>query len=155
MMLPDPTEVMPTRNPPTSPITAHEGERLHGGLALGEMFFNPSLEQKQRGNQYQQQSHGGFDEIVDAGAIDLPQVHQKSHAEIRARNAADRHRQYNFLSHCALAQMHDAGGNLGEKVEQRVAADGNDSGNVQAEDEHGQQQYAAAQSRQPDQRSNR
>src|ERR1700675_1669287 len=119
------------------------------------MFFNPSLEQKQRGNQYQQQSHGGFDEVVDAGAIDLPQVHQKRYAEVRAWNAADGHRQYDLLSHCALPQMHDAGGNLREKVEQRIATDGNDSGNVQAKDEHGQQQYAATQSRQPDQRSNR
>ena len=49
--------------------------------------------------------------------------------------------------------MHDAGGNLGEEVEQRVATDGNDGGHAQAEDEHGQQQYAAAQTRQPDQRS--
>src|ERR1700676_1530912 len=133
----------------------HEGERLHGGLAFGEVFFNPSLEQKQRGNQYQQQSHGGFDEVVDAGAIDLPQVHQKRYAEVRAWNAADRHRQYDLLPHCALQQVHDAGGNLREKVEQRITTDGNDSGNVQAEDEHGQQQHAAAQTRQPDQRSNR
>src|ERR1700686_1518550 len=132
---------------------SHEGERLHGGLAFGEVFFNPSLEQKQRGNQYQQQSHGGFDEVVDAGAIDLPQVHQKRYAEVRARNAADRHRQYDLLSHCALPQMHDAGRNLGEKIEQRIATDRNDSGNVQAKDEHGQQQNAATQSRQPDQRS--
>src|ERR1700732_2085603 len=134
---------------------SHEGERLHGGLALGEMFFNPSLEQKQRGNQYQQQSHGGLNEVVHAGAVDLPQVHQKRHAEVRSRNAADGHRQYDLLPHCALPQVHDAGGNLREKVEQRITTDGNDSGNMQAEDEHGQQQHAAAQTRQPDQRSNR
>ena len=116
------------------------------------MFFNPSLEQKQRGNQYQQQSHRGFDEVVDVIAIDLPQVDKKRHSEVRARNAADRHRQYDLLPHCALPKMHDAGRNLREKVEQRIATDGRDSRNVQAEDEHGQQQYAAAQSRQPDQR---
>jgi hypothetical protein len=34
-----------------------------------------------------------------------------------------------------------------------VAADGNDGGHAQAKDEHGQQQHAAAQTRQPDQRS--
>ena len=49
--------------------------------------------------------------------------------------------------------MHDGGGNLGEEVAQGVAADGDDGRHVQAEDEHGQQQYAAAQTRQSDQRS--
>src|ERR1019366_6469585 len=95
----------------------HAGKRFHGGLALGETFFNPSLEQKQRGNQYQQQSHGGLDEVVDAVAIDVAQVLQKSHAEVRAGNAADRHRQHDLSAHCTLPQVHDAGGNLGEKVE--------------------------------------
>ena len=51
MMLPDPTEVMPTRNPPISPMSTHAGKRLHGGRALDEMIFNPSLKQEQRGNQ--------------------------------------------------------------------------------------------------------
>src|SRR5450759_2041210 len=133
----------------------HAGKRFHGGLALGEMFFNPSLEQKQRGNQYQQQSHSGLDEVVDPGAIDMAQMLQKSHAEVRAGNAVDRHRQDDFLPHRAFAQVHDAGGNLGEKVEQRVGTDGNDGGYAQAEDEHGQQQHAATQTCQPDQRSNR
>src|ERR1700693_2974651 len=122
---------------------------------MGEAFFNPSLEQKQRRDQHQQQSHGVFDEVVDPSAINVAKVHQKSHAEKRAGNAAERHRQHHFPSHRAFVQVHDAGGNLGEKVEQRVAANRNDGGHVQAEDEHGQQQYAAAQTRQPDQRSNR
>src|SRR5467141_2654488 len=116
------------------------------------MFFNPSLEKEQSRNQYQQQSHGGFYEVVAVIAIDLPQVDKKRRAEVRARNAADRHRQYDLLPHRALPEMHDAGRNLREKVEQRIATNGRDSGNVQAEDEHGQQQDAAAQSRQPDQR---
>src|SRR5260370_40315093 len=82
-------------------------------------------------------------------AIDWAQVHQKSHSEVRARNASDRHSQNDFPSHRALPQMHDAGRNLGEKIEHRIATNGRDSGNVQAENEHGQQQYAAAQTRQP------
>src|ERR1700687_1839016 len=133
----------------------HAGERLQRGLAVGETFFNPSLEQKQRRNQHQQQSHGGLDEVVYPSAINVAQVHQKRYAEKRAGNAAERHRQHHFFSHRAFIQVHDAGGNLGEKVEQRVAAHGDDGGHAQAEDEHGQQQYAAAQTRQPDQRSNR
>src|SRR5208337_5507075 len=130
----------------------HSGKRLHGWRPVGEMIFNPPLEQKQHGNQHQQQTHGGLDEVVDDGAIDVAQVHQESHAEIRTGNAADRHRQHDLSAHRAFAQVHDAGGNLGEKIEQRIAADGNDGGHAQAEDEHGQQQYAAAQTGQADQR---
>ena len=81
------------------------------------------------------------------------QVHQQRYAQIRAGNAADRHRQHDFSAHCAFEQMHDAGGNLGEEIKERIAADGDDGRNMQAEDEHGQQQNAAAQSRQSDQRS--
>ena len=44
----------------------HEGERLHGGLAIGEMLFNPPLKHQQGGDQYQQQSYSGLDEVVDA-----------------------------------------------------------------------------------------
>src|SRR5208337_980322 len=131
---------------------AHAGKRFHSGLPLGQMFFNPSLEQEQRRNQYQQQPDRRFDEVVDAVAIDVAQVHQKSYAQVRAGNAAERHRQHNLLPHRAFAQVHDAGRNLGEKVEQRVATHGNDGGYTQAEDKHGQQQNAATQTRQPDQR---
>ena len=109
------------------------------------MVFNPSLEQKQRGNQDQQQSHGGLDEIVDSGAVNVAQVDEKSHAQVRAGNAARRQGQNDFSPHRAFAQMHDAGGNLGEEVEHRVAADRDNRRNAQAKDEHGQQQHAATQ----------
>src|ERR1700690_674233 len=134
---------------------AHEGERLHGGLTSDEMVFNPFLEKEQDRNHDQQQPHCGLDEIVYAGAMNLPQVHQKSDAEIRAGNTAHGQRQDDFSPYRAFAQVDDAGGNLGEEVAHRVTADGSDGGDVQAKNEHGQQQYAAAQTRQPDQRSNR
>src|SRR5580658_3853553 len=107
------------------------------------MVFDPSLEQKQCGNHDQQQSHGGLDEVVDASAMDLAQVHQKTHSEVRAGNAADRQRQYHFHAYRALAKVHEAGGNLGEEVAQCIAADSHDGGDVQAEDQHGQQQNSA------------
>jgi len=50
MMLPDPTEVMPTRNPPTSPITPHEAKDFMVGWPPDETIFNALLKQKQRGN---------------------------------------------------------------------------------------------------------
>ena len=80
------------------------------------MVFNPSLEQKQGGDYDEQQSHGGLDEIVDAGAMDLAQVHQKTHAEIRAGNAADGERQTTFMRTVPLRKWMMLAGILVKKL---------------------------------------
>lgn len=126
---------------------SHEGKRLHRRLASDEMVFNPFLEEKQSGNYDEQQPDRRLDEIVDASAMDVAQVHQKSDAEIRAGNAAGRERHNDFSTHRAFAQVDEAGGDLSEKVTQGIAADGHDGRYVQTKDEHGEQQYAAAQTR--------
>ena len=107
---------MPTRNPPTSPITLMKAKFFMVGWRLGEMIFNSSLKQKQRGDDHQQQSYRGLDEIVDARAVAFAQVHQESDAQVRAGNAADRQRQDDFPPHRAFEQCMMLAGILVKKL---------------------------------------
>ncbi len=153
MMLPEPTEVIPTRNPPISPMTLMKAKDFMVGWRPTRWSSIRLWNKSSAGNYDQQQSHRGFDEIVDTRAMEFAQVHQQIHAEVRAGNTPERHRQHYFSTYRAFDQMDDGGGNLGEEVAHGIAADRNDRRNVQSKDEHGQQQYTPAQTRQPDQRS--
>ena len=68
----------------------------------------------------------------------------------RSGNAAHRQRDYDFAAHRALAQVEQAGRDFGEEVEQGVGTDRHDRRISQAEDEHGEQQYAAPHTGQAD-----
>ena len=74
MMLPEPTEVMPTRNPTVRPITAMPAKPFMVG---GRLAIRSSIllwRQQQRRNHDQQHAHRGLDKAVDAVSIEVADV---------------------------------------------------------------------------------
>ncbi len=123
-MLPEPTEVMPTRNPATRPMSdIHANDFIVGRMGCGPVldFF---LEEQESRNANQQHSDGNGDEVIDAVAIDVPQVNQETYAQIRAGSAADGQRQDHLAPNRAFAQMNNAGADLSDEVEERVRTHG-------------------------------
>ena len=55
--------------------------------------------------------------MIHAIAVDISQVNQETYTQIGARSAAHGQRQDYFAPNRALAQVNDAGADLGEKVE--------------------------------------
>ena len=88
MMLPDPTEVMPTRKPAIKPDYRHPCQTFHRGRAISDSFFDAPLEQHQRGNDDEQHAHRGLDEVVYAITVKVTDVHQQVYSGNRAGNAA-------------------------------------------------------------------
>ena len=109
------------------------------------MLFNFSLNKRRMGTTDQQDSHRDGNEVVDAVAVKRTQVHQKAYAENRAGNTAYCKRQHNSVAYGSMADVHPAGTDFGDEIEQRVGADSQDRRHPEAEDQHGQQQYATAQ----------
>ncbi len=80
MMLPEPTDVMPTRNPPTSPMTANQARDFALGGFCTARVLNLLLKEQERWNTDQQHSHGNGDEMIDPIAACVAQVYQKTNA---------------------------------------------------------------------------
>ena len=149
-MLPEPTEVMPTRKPATRPMSdIHANDFMVGGFAAARssIFF---WKNKKVGMQISRTPTADRDEVVDAIAVDVAQVNQETYAQIRARSAADDQRHDHLAPHRAFAQMDDAGADLGREVEERVGANGAHGRHVQTENENREQQNAAPDSRHSD-----
>ncbi len=108
MMLPDPTEVMPTRNPATRPITAMPAKPFIVGGRFATLLFDLLLEQQQSGNDDQKHSNCSLDEVVDAVAVERADVHQQIHSGDRAGNAAHRQSDHHFAANRAFLQVHQA-----------------------------------------------
>ena len=73
----------------------------------------------------------------------MADVHQQLHSTDGAGNASDGERDHDLATHRAFLEMQQAGGDLGEEVEQRVGTDRHDCGHPQAKDQNGEQQNAA------------
>src|SRR6266852_759194 len=94
MMLPDPTDVIPTKKPATSPIPVMPTNDFSGG-----------------------------DEVIDAASVNSAEMNQETHAENRTRNTARGQRQDHLAPNRTLAQMHQAGTDFGDEIKERVGAD--------------------------------
>ena len=80
-MLPEPTEVMPTRNPATRPMSDIQANDFIVGGVRRSPIFDFLLEEQESRNANQQHSHCHRDEVIDAVAVDISQVDQKTHAQ--------------------------------------------------------------------------
>jgi hypothetical protein len=129
----------------------HSGEPLHRRRAIDDSFLDPPLEEQQNGNDDQQHAHRGLDEVVDSVAVEVADVHQQLDAANGARDAADGESEHHLTLHRAALQMHDAGWNLGEEVEEGIGTDGYNRRHTQAKDQDRQQQNPAADTAQADQ----
>ena len=129
----------------------HPCERLHRRRPHRYAVFDLFLEEQESGNANQQNSHCKGDEMIDAIAINVSQVNQKTNAQIGSGGAAGGQGQHDFSANRALAQMNDAGADLGEEVEERVRAHGSKRRYTQAEDQDRKQQNAASDTRHSDQ----
>ncbi len=85
--------------------------------------------------------------MIYAVTVHVSQVYQKTHAQIRARSAADRKCQNYFAPNRSFAQVNDAGADLGKKIEERVRANGAHGRHAQTENQDREQQNAAPDSR--------
>src|ERR1041385_7592598 len=136
MILPEPTEVMPTKR--------HADKRLHRRWSVRDVLFNLFLKEEEQWNAYQQDPYCDSNEMIDASSIDSAQVHQQAYSQDRARNTAHRQRAYNSRAHGPMSEMHPSGTNFGEEVEQCIRAHSQNRRHPEAEDKHGQQQNTAA-----------
>ncbi len=143
MMLPEPTDVIPTSAPASNPIMDIPAKDFMVGGRLATSLFDSDLEQQQRGNEYQQHPDRVGDESVYTIAVHVAQMSQETNAENRSRNATHCQGQHHLAANRASSQMHVARANLGDEVEDRVRSHGNDSGHFQTENQDGEQKYAA------------
>ena len=74
--------------------------------------------------QTSENSDGNGDELIDSIAVDVAQMNQETDAQVGTRRAANCERQHHLAPHCAFAQVNRTGADLGDKVEERVRADG-------------------------------
>src|SRR5580700_8373496 len=77
-------------------------------------------------------------------------MRQKAYAQIGTWSAADNKSHDYFAPHCAFTQMDNAGADLGDKVEESVGAHGQHGRHAQTENEDGEQQNTASDSRHSD-----
>ncbi len=145
MMLPEPTEVIPTRNPRAQADDRHTRKRFQRWRSIHHAVLDTRLKHQQDRNAYQQDPDRELDDGICTVAIKMSKVGEIGDAAGRTRHAADRECQHYFAAHRAFLQVDDAGGNLGEKVEQGVRSHCRNHRNSQAENQDGQQQHAAAQ----------
>ena len=104
MMLPEPTEVIPTRKPASRPMNDIPTNDFMVGLRRCHVFLDPALEEQEGRNANQQDADGSGDEVIDAVAVDVSQVNQEAYAQNRSRNAADDQRQDHLAPDRALSQ---------------------------------------------------
>jgi hypothetical protein len=140
-MLPDPTDVMPTRKPATRPISdIQANDFMVGGFtaARSSIFFWKKRKV-----------------AIDAIAVDIAQMDQKTHAQVRTGGTAHGKSQHDFPAHRAFAKMHDAGADLREEVKESVRTNGTDRRYAQTEDKDREQKNAAPDSCHSDKGSNK
>ena len=142
-MLPEPTDVMPTRKPATRPMSdIHANDLMVGGFGCSAVL-DLLLEEQECWNANQQDPDANGDEVIDAVAIEISQVNQQTHAEIRAGSAADDQCQHHLALNRAFAQMDHTGADLSREVEKCVRSNRAHCRHVQTEDENREQQNAA------------
>ena len=144
IMLPDPTDVMPTRKPGHQADQRHAHKTLCCRRAIGDTIFDFFLQQQQRGNHDQQDAHGGFNEAVHSVAIKVADMHQQFHADDRAWNAPHRQRDHHLAAHRIFLQVQKAGWDFREEIEQRVRAHRHDRRHLQTKNQNREQQNAAS-----------
>src|ERR1700693_5647863 len=88
--------------------------------------------------------------MIDAIAVEVSQVDQETYAQVGAWGAADNQRQHDLAANRSLAEVNDAGADLRSKVEERVRANRANGRHAQSENENGEQQHAAPDSRHSD-----
>src|SRR5271155_1598073 len=132
------------------PDERHPGERLHGRRAHSGALLDFFLEKQESRNADQQNPDGNGDEMIDAIAVNVSQVNQKTYAQIGSRCAAYGQRQDYFAANRPLAQVNNTGADFSEEVEQRVRAYGAKRRHSQTEDEDREQQNAAPNPRHSD-----
>ncbi len=86
-------------------------------------FFDLLLEQKQHRNDDQQDADGGLDEVVDAVAVQVANVHQQLYAADRSGNASHGEGDHDLALYGALFEVKKTGGNLSEEVKKCIGAD--------------------------------
>ena len=79
-MLPEPTEVMPTRKPATKPIDGHPDERLQVGGRTATSVLDFFLEEQESRNTDQQNPDRNRNEVIYPIAIDVSQMNQQTYA---------------------------------------------------------------------------
>src|ERR1700687_605421 len=136
------------------PDQRHAQKTLRGRCAIGNSFFDSSLQQQQRGNYDEQHTHRGVDKAVDSVAVRVADVHQQFYSSEGAGNAPCRKRKYDRATHRTLLEVHQAGRNLREEVKQRVGTDRHDRWHFQPEDQNREQQNAAPHAAHTDQHAN-
>lgn len=88
--------------------------------------------------------------MIDAIAVNVSQVNQKTYAQVGSGRAADSQRQDYLAANRALPQVNNTGADFSAEVEQRVRAHGAQRRHSQPEDEDREQQNAAPDSRHSD-----
>ncbi len=103
MMLPDPTEVMPTRNPATRPIIAMPMKDFMVGGRLRHAVFDAALEQQQDGDNDQQNADRSLDKVVDARRHRWSQMGEKTDSSDGPWHASRRQSHYDVAADRSLA----------------------------------------------------
>lgn len=111
------------------------------------MFFDPVLKQQERGNADQQNSDGSGDEGVYTVAVNRAEMAEQTHAHDGAGNAATSQADHDSALHRAFFDVHNAGANFGDKVEESVRTHGDNRRDTQEKNEDGQQQDSTADAR--------
>jgi len=143
MMLPEPTDVMPTRNPATRPMTAIPAKLFIVGRRWATLSSIRFCRSSRIGITINKTPIAVLIEIVDAVSIKGADVGQQSNSTNRTWNAANGQGNHDLAPHRAFLQMQESGRNLGEEVEECVGSNSHDRGHLQTEDQHREQQNAA------------
>ena len=151
MMLPEPTEVMPTRKPANSPIADIPANDCKVGERCATCSSILLWNKKKSRNADQENPDRSRNERIDAGAIDGSKMAQQAYPEYRSRNAAYGQCHNDFASNRSFAEVNPARTDLGDEVEESVRSDCHDRRYPEKKDQDRQQKHTAAHSGHTDQ----